>query len=264
MNHSSEERNPTMSVVIPVYNDIRVGVAIESAAGQQFAGDVEIMIIDGGSNEETMQVLDSYKDVLSVVVSEPDDGVFDALNKGVRLATGDVVALMGADDRFDSPRVFAKVMDVLKNPEFDGCYGDLVYVDDDDNVVRYWHSGRYHRFKLHFGWIVPHFTLFLRKSAYDKYGLLNTQYRYAADYEFFLRLLLAHNVKLAYIEDILLRMTLGGQSNRSFQNIVLGNLDAFRAWRNNGFRFGFLVPFLKPARKLLQYVHRPRARRSRI
>ena len=149
-------------------------------------------------------------------------------------------------------------LDVLQDPEIDGCFGDLVYVDDDGKVIRYWRSGEYRRLKLHFGWIVPHFTLFLRKSAYDKYGSLDVGYRYAADYEFFLRLLLVHQANLAYIDSILVRMTLGGQSNRSLRNIFRGNKDVYRAWRNHRCRFGILAPWLKPARKLLQYVQRPR------
>ena len=246
-----------ISIVIPVYNDPRISKALDSVVSQRFDGQVELIVMDGGSRDATQDVVRGYVERVSVLVSEPDRGIFDALNKGIERATGDVIGLLGADDRYEDPNVLRDVAAALAAPDVDACFGDLVYVDDDDNVRRYWRTGRYARWKLHLGWMPPHFTLFARRGVYERAGLFDISLRVAADYEHMLRLFLGERIRTRYIPRVMLRMTLGGNSNRSLRNIATGNMQSFGAWRRFGAAQGLLVPVLKPAQKLLQYLHRP-------
>lgn len=246
-----------VSIVIPVYNDPRIRAALDSIKDQQYDGDVEVLVIDGGSTDDTLDIVRGYGGLVSVLVSEPDQGIFDALNKGIERATGDVIALLGADDRYEDADVVRDALVPLRDESVDASYGDLVYVDDNDKVVRYWRSGPFLRRKLYFGWMPPHFTLFARRRVYERVGLFDVTNRVAADYDHMLRAFLQHRIKVAYVDRVLLRMTLGGNSNNSLRNIVTGNMESFRAWKKHNAVMGLLVPVLKPASKLLQLVRRP-------
>ena len=190
-------------------------------------------------------------------MSEPGEGIYDAMNKGIRLATGDIVGILNADDRYSDPFVLKDVSVAMSDPSIDASYGDLVYVNAQDQLVRYWKSGYYHPLKFYFGWMPPHPTFFVRRRLYEKYGTFDLSFPIAADYELMLRFILKHGIRLAYIPRVLVRMAVGGESNRSLRNIIRANQEVWMAWRKNGLRFGYLVPFLKPAQKVLQFVRRP-------
>lgn len=245
-----------LSIITPVYNDPRISRALDSILCQQYEEELELIVIDGGSSTPTQDVLERYRDRISVLVSEPDKGIYDAMNKGIGLSTGDVVGILNADDRYYDPFVLRDVADAFRDPKTDACYGDLEYVDEKDHTVRYWKSGRYHPLKYYFGWMPPHPTFFVRKCLYDQYGSFDLRYAIAADYELMLRLIMKHRISPKYIPRVLVRMSLGGKSNRSLANIVKANLEVRQAWRNNGLSFGYLVPLLKPAQKVAQLVHR--------
>lgn len=245
-----------LSIVTPVYNDPRISTALDSILCQQYEDDLELIVIDGGSGVTTLDVLERYRDLISILVSEPDKGIYDAMNKGIRLATGDVVGILNADDRYYDPVVLRDVVDAFRDPKTDACYGDLVYVNGQDRVVRYWKSGRYHPLKYYLGWMPPHPTFFVRKCLYEQHGSFDLQYTIAADYELMLRLILKHRISLKYLPRVLVRMSLGGKSNRSLGNIVMANQEVRQAWRNNNLSYGYLVPLLKPAQKMVQLVHR--------
>jgi glycosyltransferase involved in cell wall biosynthesis len=244
-----------ISIVIPVYNDVRVARAIESVLSQTH-DDYELIVVDGGSTDGTLEAIQPYRQGIATLISEPDCGIFDAINKGIRRATGDVIGLLGSDDRFSDTRVFQDIVAKLSASPADGCYGDMVFVDDADHETRYWKSGRFKTRNLYLGWMPPHFTLFLRRSVYERCGLFATDYRVAADYEFMLRVLLKHRISVDYIPRILLTMTAGGNSNGTLRNIIRGNRESFRAWRENRLNFGYLVPILKPAQKVAQFFMR--------
>ena len=254
-----------ISIVTPVFNDRRVGLALDSILSQRHGHELELVVVDAGSTDGTLDVLKGYGDSISTLISEPDDGIYDGMNKGIQRATGEVVGILNADDRYTDDRVLRDVMDIFGDEETDACYGDLVYVDDDDEVVRYWKSGGPGAAKWYWGWMPPHPTFFVRRSVYDRCGFFDLGFPIAADYELMLRLFLKWRIRVRYIDRVLVRMALGGVSNGSIANIVRANSEVARAWRNNDLRGGFLVPFLKPASKTLQFLHplsKLRARRN--
>ena len=249
-----------LSIVTPVYNDLRVGLALDSILSQQLNAELELIVVDGGSTDGTLNLLEEYRDHLSVLVSEPDEGIYDAMNKGIALATGDVIGILNADDRYYDNLVLNDVAQVFHDPEIDACYGDGVYVDRQDRIVRYWNSGAYRPFKFYLGWMPLHPTCFIRKRVYDRCGTFDPKYSIAADYELLLRLILINKISMKCLDRLLLRITIGGRSSESLKNRMKGNIEVFQAWRSNNLPFGYfgyLVPFLKPAQKIFQFVQRP-------
>lgn len=247
-----------ISIVTPVRNDVRVGRALDSVLGQQGEHAIEAIVIDGGSDQPTLDVLHRYKPRLAACVSEPDGGIFDAMNKGIGRASGDVIGILNADDRYAHAQVLDTVMETFaQNPDAQVCYGNIAYMDDDGRVRRIWRSGRNRPLKWHLGWRPPHPAFFVRRQAYETHGLFNLEYRIASDYELQLRLLFKCRLPSIHLDEVLVHMAPGGHSNASLGNVLRANMESHRAWRRNGLRGGTLVPLLKPLSKLPQFRLRP-------
>jgi len=242
-----------LSVVTPVLNDTRVEAALQSILSQKYAPSPEIIVVDGGSSDGTLDVLSKYESQIHTLVSEPDKGIYDGMNKGIRMATGDVVGILNADDKYHDSRVVQDVMRIFETDTPDACYGDMVYTTGDDKISRYWKAGKHSRFKWYFGWMPPHPTFFVRRSVYRRHGLFDLDYTIAADYELMLRLIFKEQINIEYVNRVLVKMAPGGTSSR----VVQGNVDTGKAWVRNKLHGGYLVPVLKPARKLFQLVNRP-------
>lgn len=196
----------------------------------------------------------------SRIISEKDNGLYDALNKGIRFASGDVVGMLHADDFYAGADVLEQVAEVFRNPEVYACYGDLLYVNrsnDQTRVVRYWRSGAFNHKRFYWGWMPPHPTFFVRKSVYEKYGLFNLNLGTAADYELMLRFLVRHRIITAYIPEVLVHMRTGGMSNASVNNRLKANRMDRKAWEINGLEPYTWTIFLKPIRKIPQWWIRP-------
>lgn len=228
-----------MSLMISVITATRdradtVAGALASVAGQTWPL-VEHIVIDGASTDGTLQVLEAQRGRLAVLVSEPDRGIYDALNKGLALATGDVVGLMHSDDFYADERVLERVALAFADPAVDGVYGDLDYVAkvDPSRIIRRWRSGSYVREKLARGWMPPHPTLYLRRSVIEQWGGFDTSFRIAADYDAMLRYLARGNIRLAYIPEVLVKMRVGGESNRSLSRILRKSREDYVALRRN-------------------------------
>lgn len=224
-----------ISVVTAVFNRVEtVAAAIDSVQSQSWT-DVEHVIQDGGSTDGTLEIIKQCAKSSTLLVSESDSGIYDAINRGISRATGSVIGLMHSDDVFANSHVLAKAAAAFANPAVDGVYGDLQYVaaNDANRVIRHWRSGAYSPSLLHRGWMPPHPTLYLRREVFDRYGLYDTSFRIAADYDAMLRYLVKGQIKLAYIPEVLVKMRVGGESNRSLGRILLKSREDLRALRNN-------------------------------
>ena len=246
-----------LSIITATFNASETIVnCLESVAAQ--SSNVEHIIIDGVSTDNTAQLVEQYTSHPVKLVSQPDLGIYDAMNKGIAMATGEVVGILNADDFYSSNDVLAKVSEVFSDPKVDACYGDLKYVDEHDvgKTIRYWKSGVYEQRKFYSGWMPPHPTFFVRRSIYEKYGMFNLDLGTAADYELMLRLLLKHSINAVYIPDVLVKMRTGGKSNLSISNRLKANRMDRRAWSINGLKpYPWTIP-LKPLRKIPQWFFR--------
>jgi len=229
---------------------------IKSVQGQTVP--VEHIIIDGGSSDNTLEIIEEYKSDTALVVSEPDNGIYDAMNKGLRLVSGDVVGILNADDFYADSTVLEKVADVFGDKTVDSCYGDLLYVDskNTDQVFRYWRAGEFQPEKFYWGWMPPHPTFFVRRSVYEEYGLFNDDLGSAADYQLMLRFLLKNRISAAYIPEILVKMRVGGASNASLTKRIKANKMDRRAWEINGLKPYPWTLWMKPLRKIPQWWQR--------
>ena len=218
--------------------------------------DIEHIVVDGGSTDGTVDVIKKYEASISRWISEPDNGLYDAMNKGIRLATGDVVGILNSDDMYADDRAIASVLHVLSQDGVKSCYGDLVYVDCKDTAreVRYWKSGAFNKDKFRAGWMPPHPTFFVMRSIYEKYGLFDLDFPLAADYELMLRFLYRHNVSSTYIPKCLVKMRTGGRCSPGLVNTSNNIIENYRAWKVNGLKTNPCTFILKPLHKVLQYA----------
>ena len=234
-----------ISVVTAVFNAAStVSHAVRSVAGQRGV-EIEHIVVDGASNDGTLGVLNTHRASISVLISEPDAGIYDALNKGIALATGDVVGFLHADDFYAHENVVAQIAAAFADPQVDAVYGDLDYVgkEDPSRVLRHWVGGSFSRAALSRGWMPPHPTLYVRRELYQRLGSFDTTYRIAADYECILRIFSAPDVTVTYIPEVLVRMRTGGASNRSLQNIWIKSREDYRALRRH--RVGGLLTLVR-------------------
>ena len=225
-----------LSIITAVYNrQDTVAHAISSVAAQSYS-DVEHLIVDGASTDGTLDAVKRLARPGMKVISEPDRGIYDAQNKGIRAATGEVVGLMHSDDFFAHDRVLEKVAFAFATTGADAVYGDLHYVAaaDSSRVIRHWRSGEFVPQRLARGWMPPHPTLFVRRDAMLRLGLYDTDYRIAADYEAILRWFGKGGLSVAYVPEVLVKMRLGGESNRSLGRIIRKSREDYRALRSTG------------------------------
>jgi glycosyltransferase len=247
-----------ISVITAVRNGAgTIRDCIESIRTQSIPA--EHIVIDGRSGDGTLDILKEYGSQISKLISEPDKGIYDAMNKGLALADGDVIGILNADDVYAHAEVLAKVSKIFSDKGVDSCYGDLIYVDyaDTHRVIRYWQAGVYCERQFYRGWMPPHPTFFVRRSVYETYGNFNLSLGSAADYELMLRFLLRHKISTAYIPDILIRMRVGGVSNMSLKNRISANQMDRKAWKVNGLTPYWWSLWMKPLRKIGQYFKTP-------
>jgi glycosyltransferase len=247
-----------ISIITVAFNaEATIAEAVASVVGQRQDGfEIEYIIVDGASTDETLAALEPHRDGIAHIISEPDRGLYDAMNKGVAAATGDFIGILNADDTYAHNGVLAAVAARLEETGADALYGDLNYVaaDGSGRVVRRWRSGEMGPRSFLRGWMPPHPTFFLAKSVYDEHGEYSLDLRSAADYELMLRMLHKHRVRAAYIPDVLVKMQTGGMSNASWTNRLRANREDRAAWRMNGLRPMPWTLVIKPLRKLGQWI----------
>ncbi len=250
-----------ISIIMAAYNSqATIGRAIGSFLAQDHP-DKELVVIDGASNDDTCAIAKGFDSPAIKVFSERDEGIYDALNKGIARADGSVVGLLHTDDLFARHDVLSRVASIFDSGGMDGVYGDLEYVarNNPDRVIRYWRSGAYRPALLRKGWMPPHPTLFLRREVFDKHDAYDTGFRIAADYEAILRWLVRAELELAYIPDVLVRMRVGGESNRSLGRILRKSREDLCAIRRH--RIGGIgVLAAKNFGKVSQFMRRDRGK----
>jgi glycosyltransferase involved in cell wall biosynthesis len=248
-----------VSIVTATYNSSEtLEDCIKSVASQTYP-DIEHIIIDGDSTDGTLDVLKKYEDKIAKIISEPDNGIYDAMNKGLGSATGDIIGILNSDDMYADNSVIESVVSTIAENNVDSCYGDLVYVDqhDTNKVVRHWKSGNFFKERFKRGWMPPHPTFFVKKHIYEQYGIFNLDFPLAADYELMLRFLYKYNVSIAYIPKSLARMRTGGRCHPGILNTSKNMIENYRAWKINGLNPNFFTFLLKPLSKTLQYFNKP-------
>jgi glycosyltransferase involved in cell wall biosynthesis len=224
-----------ISVITVAYNAANtIPDTLASVAAQTYP-DIEHIVIDGASTDGTLAIVQRHHNAMTRIVSEPDDGIYDAMNKGIALATGDVIGFLNADDFYAGDGVLAQVAAAFSDPCVDAIYADLAYVDqrEPNRMVRYWQSSPYRDGAFEHAWVPPHPTFFVRREIYQRYGGFDTRYRIAADAELMIRLLAVNRIRSLYLPSTLVKMRMGGTTNRSVRNVIRQNREILQALRQH-------------------------------
>ncbi|MFN8356529.1 MAG: glycosyltransferase family 2 protein [Spirosomataceae bacterium] len=223
---------------------------------EQTYSPIEYIIIDGASTDGTLAIIQSFGGQITKVISEPDRGIYDAMNKGIQIATGDIIGILNADDVYAHKYAIEHVVNTFSQTKSQAVYADLVYMDASlQRVTRYWKSGSYHDGDFLLGWMPPHPTFFVKKEVYKHYGNFRTDLKIAADYELMLRFIHKHGIQVAYLSDILVKMREGGISNASLGNRFDALKEDKLAWEVNGLKPFFYTHWFKPLRKVTQFLN---------
>lgn len=245
-----------ISIITASYNSAAtIADTLRSVAEQDYPN-IEHIIVDGVSKDNTLEIVAGFPHIAKVV-SEPDKGIYDAMNKGIQLATGDIIGILNSDDFYTNNAMITSIVKCFQDkPEIETLYGDLVFVDaqNTDAIKRKWKAGAYHRHNFLYGWMPPHPTFFVRREIYEQNGVFNLCLKSAADYELMLRFLYKNKVSTFYYPKVFVKMRLGGQSTANFKNRFLANREDRKAWEMNDLKPYFYTLYLKPIRKIFQFL----------
>ncbi|MDB9782702.1 glycosyltransferase [Winogradskyella sp.] len=251
-----------VSVITATYNSAKtLGFCLDSVISQNYSN-IEYIIIDGDSKDNTPGLLKAAAQNHPQIkwISEPDMGIYDALNKGVACATGDVIGFLHSDDILADTTVITAIVDVFKNNSTDGVYADLQYVDQQDvnKVIRYWKSSKFHSSLLKKGWMPAHPTLFLKREIYNKHGLFNLEFKISSDYDFMLRVLTDFSLSFMYLPTVVTKMRIGGASNGSLKKILLKSKEDYKILKQHDFSSPLYTVIFKNLSKLKQFKRLPK------
>lgn len=240
-----------VSIITVVWNNKdTIRDAIESVLNQTYK-DIEYIIVDGASSDGTIEIIQNYGDKITKFVSEPDNGLYDAMNKGIRLATGDVVGILNSDDCYIDEFVIEKIVKIFEEKEVDSVFADLVYVKPDnlENIVRYYDSSKGFPNKFQYALYPAHPTFFVKRWVYEKYGLFKTDYKIAADFDLMARFLYTRKISFSYLKEPIIKMRMGGVST-SLSSIWINSLEQLRVCRENKIKTNIFKILLKYPSKL--------------
>jgi glycosyltransferase involved in cell wall biosynthesis len=247
-----------VSIITVVLNSAEtIEDTIKSVLSQDYE-DIEYIVVDGGSTDGTLDIINRYKNKIAKVISEPDNGIYDAMNKGFRSSTGDILATLNGDDLYAEKTVVSRMAKFIYNNALDAAYGDLIYVDrrNTGHVKRFWQPGRYKKGAFAHGWVIPHPTFFCRKEIFERFGYFNDKMQIAADFELMLRLIEKHRIKIGYLPKIIVKMSTGGKAN-VFRGIIQGNREIIRSFRLNDLPLSPWFFVCKPITKISQLFRKP-------
>jgi glycosyltransferase len=246
-----------VSIITGTHNSSSTVADTLASVQKQNYRNIEHIIVDGASTDNTVEVIKNAGHC-GTLISEKDNGIYDAMNKGIGLATGDIVGILNSDDFYTEEDVIETVVKTFASTGCDAVYGDLDYVDSNNTqkVLRKWVAGGYNRSLFLNGWMPPHPTFFVKREVYDKYGSFNTSLKSSADYELLLRFLFINKIKVVYIPGVMVHMRTGGQSTRSLMNRIKAHKEDYMAWKLNGLAPKWYTLALKPMRKVKQFIFR--------
>lgn len=258
----TEVKPPLVSIITVTFDSSStIGDTLESVRKQTY-NNIEHIVVDGCSCDNTLDIVRSYPHVRKCLC-EKDRGVYDAMNKGLQMATGDIIGILNSDDFYSSSDIIAKVVNVFEKTNVKTVYGDLQYVHckQVNQVMRNWVSGNFKPTSFKFGWMPPHPSFFVKKEVYEKVGPFNLSFQCAADYEMMLRILYKYRFNSSYLPEVLVKMRTGGISNGSIRKRLHANKEDRLAWKLNGLRPYFFTLYLKPLRKIFQFVNKEQIKR---
>lgn len=233
---------------------------IESVLSQSYT-DIEYIIIDGASKDNTLDIIGEYGTRITKVISGPDKGIYDAMNKGIAVATGEIVGILNSDDFYEASDTIAYVVDQFtQSPANDVIYGDVVFCKEDDTcaITRTYRASHFKAWKLRFGWMPPHPATFVKRTAYHRVGEYSTRYKISADYEMFVRMLYAHKLSYRWMDKIIVKMRQGGVSTSGLKSSILLNREIVKACRDNGLYTNLMLVLTKIPFKLLEFFNLPK------
>ena len=241
-----------ISVITVAYNaEETIMDTIKSVATQSYSS-IEHIIVDGASTDKTVDIIREYEGLVHAWISEPDKGIYDAMNKGITMATGDIIGFLNADDIYADSGVLSRVAELLKNKNIDACFADLNFINSQGKMVRRYSSSRFRPERLAYGWMPAHPTLYVRKLLFSKVGLFRIDYKIAADYEWIVRLFVTYKTSWCYVPDVWVHMRLGGVSTKGLRSRWVLNCEIVRACRENGIRTNIWKVLMKFPLKLME------------
>lgn len=249
-----------VSIITVVLNNVEyIEACIQSVLNQDYKN-IEYIVIDGGSTDGTIDIIKKYKDKINAWISEPDDGIYGALNKGIGMTSGDIIGILHSDDLYMDVHVISNVVREFCKNNVDSVYADLVYVERNNlnKVVRYYDSSVFQVSKFAYGWMPAHPTCFIKNNIYKKYGLYKTDYIIAADYELLVRFYARHKVSYSYLPKVIVKMRNGGLSTSNFKSNFILNSEIVCACRDNGIETNIFKVYSKYFVKMFQLIKRPR------
>jgi len=250
-----------ISIITVSYNSENfIESCINSLLSQTYKN-IEYIIIDGSSKDNTLNIIKKYSDQVSVIVSEPDQGIYDAMNKGIKIAKGDIIGFLHSDDLYANNEILSKVQKIFNmDKTLEACYADLIYVKrfDISKVVRYFKSDRFIEGFFQKGWCPPHPTFFVRRSVYNLYGIFDLNYQFASDIDLMMRFLEIHKINVKHVPEVWVKMRIGGASNKNLKNIWLQNREILKSFNKNGLNINPIFFFLhKLISRSKQFIIRP-------
>jgi len=250
----AESKSLKVSIITATYNSSKTIIDTVNSIKNQSYNNIEHIIIDGVSKDNTIDLIKN-SNPNCIIYQGKDDGIYDAMNKGLKVTTGDIIGILNSDDFYPNENVIEKIVDLFNSENYDASYGDLIYIDSEDitKVKRLWISGSYNHKNFLRGWMPPHPTFFVRKSVYEKYGLFNISLWGAADYELMLRFLFKNKISVGYLPSVVVHMRTGGQSNTSIFNRIKANIEDRKAWKINDLKPKWYTLYLKPLNKISQF-----------
>ncbi len=244
-----------VSIITATYNSAATIAGCVESVNEQTYSDIEHIVIDGASGDNTVEIIKSLPNRVTRIVSEPDKGIYDAMNKGIKVATGDIIGTLNSDDAFYDATAVEKVARVFQeNPEIDCLYGKLVFVNEKQKIVRRWESRPFEPGLFAKSWTPAHPTFYCRRKVFEKFGLYKTNYKIAADVEFMMRVLEVGNIKSNYLNEVLVRMTIGGVSTNGLQSTITITKEMQRAFRENGLKLNLIKYLFHKGLKILEYL----------